>query len=67
MDLHALSFYYQYAVGGVVFLITLGLVMASGELSLKDSEGRRYFGILVGGFLLYVVLHGLSIFVLPHT
>ena len=67
MDLHAVSFYYQYAVGGVVFLITLALALASGELSLKDSEGRRYFGILVGGFVLYVIAHGLSIFVLPNT
>ncbi len=67
MDLHALSFYYQYAVGGVVFLIALVLALASGELTLAHSHGRRYFAILVGGFFLYVALHGLSVFVLPRT
>ena len=67
MDLHAVSFYYQYAVGGIVFVVAMILAMASGELSLSTSEGRRYFAILVGGFLLYVGLHGLSVFVLPHT
>lgn len=66
MNLHEISFYYQYIVGGVVFLVCLGLALASGELSLRTVEGRRYFVILVGGFALYVGLHGLSVFVWPY-
>lgn len=67
MDLHHLSFYYHYAVGGAVFLAMLILVMASGELTLRTSEGKRYFAVLVGGFVLYLGLHGLSVFVFPNV
>ncbi len=66
MNLHEVSFYYHYAVGGVIFLIALALALASGELSPKTSEGRRYLAILIGGFALYAVVHGLSVFVFPY-
>jgi hypothetical protein len=66
MNLHEVSFYYQYIVGGIVFAICMILALASGELSLRTSEGRRYFAILVGGFALYIGVHGLSVFVWPY-
>ena len=66
MSLHEVAFYYHYVVGGIIFLIGLILILASGELSLKTSEGRRYLTVLVGGFVLYLGVHGLSTFVLPY-
>jgi hypothetical protein len=66
MNLHEVSFYYHYIVGGIFFLVGMILILASGELSPRTSEGRRYLAILIGGFVLYLGLHGLSVFVFPH-
>ncbi len=66
MNLHAVSFFYHYIVGGIILLIGMALVLASGELSVKTSRGRRYLAVLIGGFALYAGLHALSVFVLPY-
>jgi len=66
MNLHEVSFWYHYLVGGVIFLIGLALVLRSGEMSLGTSEGRWYFVLMVGGFGLYAVLHGLSVYTFPY-
>ena len=65
MTMNAVSFIYQYVVGGIIFLVMMLLILSSGELSTKTSEGRRYLAILIGGFVLYLGLHGLSVLVFP--
>ncbi len=65
MTMNAVSFIYQYVVGGIIFVVMMLLVLRSGELSTKTSEGRRYLVLLIGGFLLYLGLHGLSVLVFP--
>lgn len=52
-----LSFWYQYLLGGLIFLVGLGFTIRQGEAGLKTRKGRRNLLILVGGFLALFGLH----------
>lgn len=45
-----LSFWYQYLVGGLIFLLGLWFTIRQGEAGVKTSKGRRNLLMLVGGF-----------------
>lgn len=47
-----LSFWYQYLVGGLIFLVGLWFTIRQGEVGVKTKKGRRNLLMLVGGFLL---------------
>ncbi len=53
-----LSFAYQEAVGGAVFVLGLILAWRAGEVGLR-GRGARRLGVLVGGFLLLAGCQGL--------
>ena len=55
----------QYVGLGLVFLGGLVLAIRSGELDLRSSYGRRYFGLLVAGYLGHALLHGFFQFIAP--
>jgi hypothetical protein len=53
-----LSFLYQEAVGGAVFLIGLWLAFRSGELGWKGGPGKRT-ALLVAGLVFLALIQGL--------
>ena len=56
---------YQYGVGSLIMAGSLFIAHRTGALDMQSSESRRTFGILVGGMVLYAVVHGLIQFVFP--
>jgi len=56
---------YQYGVGGIVFVLGLVLVTRAGTLDLKTRHGKRWFAVLVAGFVLYLCVHVFFQFVAP--
>ena len=51
------SFWYQYGVGGLIFLIGLIYTIRQGEVGLKAGRPRRNLIMLVGGFAIYFSFH----------
>jgi hypothetical protein len=51
------GFWYQYAVGGIVFLIGIGYTVRQGEVGLRRGQPRRNLFMLVGGMALAFGLH----------
>ncbi len=58
------SFLYQYAVGGIFFLLTTMLLVRAGAIDVRLPTGRRALVLMVGGFLFYAGLHAASVFFL---
>jgi len=59
IDGHWTPYLYQYAMGGIVFVVGLGVILASGACDFKRPGDRMWFGVLVFGYLWYAALHGL--------
>jgi hypothetical protein len=57
---------YQYGIGGIVFVLGLVLATKSGTLDLKTRRGKRWFAMLVGGFVLYLCVHIFFQFIAPN-
>lgn len=53
-----LSFWYQYLVGGLIFLVGLWIVIRQGEAGLSTRRRRKHLLLLVGGFF---VIFGLQL------
>ena len=51
------SFWYQYGVGGLIFLIGLVYTVRQGEVGLRAGRPRRNLFMLLGGFLAYFGVH----------
>lgn len=51
------SFWYQYAVGGVIFLVGMLYAWRAGEVRLDSQLGRRNLLFLVGGLAFFFGLH----------
>ena len=52
-------YFYQYLLGGMVFLIGLWVIRASGACDFKRPADRHFFGVLIFGFVWYAAMHGL--------
>ena len=52
-----LSFWYQYLIGGLVFLLGLLMVVRQGEAGFSSRRARKNLLILVGGMLLIFGIH----------
>ena len=50
---------YQYAMGAIIFGIGLWIIRASGACDFDRPGDRRWFGVLVFGYLWYLGLHSL--------
>ena len=59
IDGHWTPLLYQYAMGGIVFTIGLWVIRASGACDFSRPGDRRWFGVLVFGYLWYLGLHSL--------
>ena len=51
------SFWYQYLVGGAIFLVGMVFCVRQGFVGLQDRAGRRNLFVLVGGLVLMFGLH----------
>jgi len=58
-DGHWTPFLYQYAMGGLVFLIGLWVIRASGACDMNRPGDRTWFRILIFGYFWYAFMHGL--------
>ncbi|OGU54534.1 MAG: hypothetical protein A2V66_02645 [Ignavibacteria bacterium RBG_13_36_8] len=56
-----LPFIYLYVIGGFFFLIGLIIARKSGALNIKIKRHRRWFYIMIFGFLYFVTMHALLI------
>ncbi len=48
---------YQYTVGGIFFLVTLGLCLRLGAADMKNSSDKKAVIYLIAGFFGYLILH----------
>ena len=60
-----LPYIYQYGVMWVFFIIGIAIAMKNGQLRLNTRQGKRYFIILIGGLIGYMVLQGFLQFIAP--
>ena len=51
------SFWYQYGVGGLIFLVGLIFTIRQGEVGISAGRKRRNLIMLLGGFFAYFGLH----------
>lgn len=56
-----LPFIYLYVVGGIFFISGLVIIKKSGALDFKIAKHRRWFYILISGFLYFMMLHAILI------
>ena len=56
-----LPWLYQYGVGGIVFFVTIALVLRAGALPLSVPANRRILAALVVGYFALAAIHGLWI------
>jgi hypothetical protein len=52
-----LPFIYLYGVGGIFFFTGMYIIKKSGALNLKKKNHSRWFKILLGGFLFFILIH----------
>ena len=62
MPEHWLTFVYQYGLGGTFFAFTTFLAVRAGVLNLKANNGKIIFALIVDGFLLFMGMHALWIY-----
>lgn len=60
LDGHWTPFFYQYLLGGLVFVIGLWIIRASGACSFHRTNDRKYFGVLIFGYLAYAAMHAIG-------
>lgn len=58
VDGHWTPFFYQYLLGGLVFSVGLWLIRASGACDWNNPGDRRWFRVLVFGYVAYASIHG---------
>jgi len=56
-----LPYLYLYGVGGLFFLSGMVMVAKAGGFRTGNRTDRRWFGVLVFGFLWYAGMHGAGI------
>lgn len=48
---------YLYGVGGLIFIASMVLILATGACNLRRASDRTWFAILIFGFVWYVAIH----------
>ncbi|HSW56022.1 MAG TPA: hypothetical protein VLH59_13115 [Ignavibacteriaceae bacterium] len=61
-----LPFIYLYGVGGIFFLIGMIIIKKSGALDTTKKSHRRWFKILLFGFIYFTLIHGILIIAALH-
>ncbi len=57
-----LPFLYLYGVGGIAFVLGMWLIVKKSALRLSFSRHKKWFWILLYGFVFYAGIHALFIF-----
>jgi len=60
-----LPYVYQYGVMWIFFIVGITIVVKSGQLRLDTKQGKRYFVLLIGGLIGYMILQGFLQFIAP--
>lgn len=60
-----LPFVYQYTIQALVFAIGMVLAVKSGQLNIKQRQGKLYLLWMLLTFLIYFSVQGFMQFVLP--
>ena len=63
MDSPLAMFLFQYLVLGAIFLVGLIYTIRQGDAGLRRGTPRRNLVMLVGGYMLYMAVHGFFQFV----
>jgi len=56
-----LPYFYHYGIGGVLFVISMILLLTSGALHMHDQRHRRLVLAMIGGLLLFMMGHAVWI------
>ncbi|MBT5355610.1 MAG: hypothetical protein HOK95_03330 [Candidatus Marinimicrobia bacterium] len=56
-----LPYIYLYGVGGIIFLTGMFIIFKSKSINIVRPRHKKWFGVLIFGFLWYMFLHGFSI------
>ena len=59
---HWFSFAYTYIVGGLIFVISMFVILRTGGLNLKFKRDRWLFQSLTGGLIAFCLIHGIWIY-----
>jgi hypothetical protein len=59
VDGHWAPFFYQYLLGGLVFLIGLWVIRASGACDFRRTGDKLWFWVLIYGYFSYAAMHGI--------
>ena len=65
MSENLLCYLYLYLGLGLVFWIGVAYAWKQGDVGFQDRRRRRNLFMIVGGYLLYAVIHGFFQFVAP--
>ncbi len=60
-----LQYLYQYLVGGAIFFVGFFFVWRQGDVGFRDARTRRNALLLLGGFVLFALVHAFFQFVAP--
>jgi hypothetical protein len=63
MDSPLAIYLFEYLVLGAIFFVGLGYTIRQGDAGLKRGAPRRNLFMLVGGFLVYMAVHGFFQFI----
>lgn len=60
-----LPYFYQYLVGGAIFLVGMAFVWKQGDVGFRDRRTTANTLLLLGGFSLFALVHAFFQFVAP--
>lgn len=57
-----LSIAYQYIIGGLFFLVVIGVALKSRVINFQSSEGKNTFWVLIVGFVFFLITHSVWVY-----
>jgi hypothetical protein len=55
-------YFYTYGIGGLIFLVTMIIIVRTGALNLAPNRDRWLFGALIAGLVAFCFFHGIWIY-----